>query len=154
VGVSVGISEMPLLLLLVPESGDTIDLLLKDQQSVGKRSLHLMDTVNAKKRCATIYRRVNKFLKESQEVTSLLKNEHHFWKLTTLMIFNFWNAWLSSLLCYSVSGNANCMGDNLHTYWDWQCSLYIIITIINYYNYYYNSAGIVTGPAKSMPLNI
>jgi enterochelin esterase-like enzyme len=32
----------------------TIDLLI-DQQSVGKRSLHLMDTVNAKKRWATIY---------------------------------------------------------------------------------------------------
>jgi hypothetical protein len=28
----------------------TIDLVLIDQQSLGKRSLHLMDTVNAKKR--------------------------------------------------------------------------------------------------------
>jgi hypothetical protein len=32
-----------------------IDLVLIDQQSVGKRSLHLMDTVNAKKRWTTIY---------------------------------------------------------------------------------------------------
>jgi hypothetical protein len=30
--------------------GKIIDLVLIDQQSVGKRSLHLMDTVNAKKR--------------------------------------------------------------------------------------------------------
>jgi hypothetical protein len=29
----------------------TIDLVLIDQQIVGKRNLHLMDTVNAKKRC-------------------------------------------------------------------------------------------------------
>jgi hypothetical protein len=33
----------------------TIDLVLIDQQSVGKRSLHLMKTVNAKKRWTTIY---------------------------------------------------------------------------------------------------
>jgi hypothetical protein len=39
----------------------TIDLVLKDQQSVEKRSLHLMDTVNAKKRWTTIYWRVNNF---------------------------------------------------------------------------------------------
>jgi hypothetical protein len=41
-----------------------IDLVLIDQESVGKRSLHLMDTVIAKKRWTTIYRRVNKFLKK------------------------------------------------------------------------------------------
>jgi hypothetical protein len=29
--------------------------------SMGKRSVHLMDTVNAKKRWMTIYRRVNNF---------------------------------------------------------------------------------------------
>jgi hypothetical protein len=40
-----------------------------DQQSVGKRNLHLMDTVTAKKRWTTIYWRVAKFLKESHEVT-------------------------------------------------------------------------------------
>jgi hypothetical protein len=34
--------------------GKTIDLALIDQQSAGKRSLHLMDTVNAKKRCTII----------------------------------------------------------------------------------------------------
>jgi hypothetical protein len=39
-----------------------MDLVLIDQQSVGKRSLHLMDTVNAEKRWTTIYWRVNKFL--------------------------------------------------------------------------------------------
>jgi hypothetical protein len=33
----------------------TIDLALIDQQSVGKRSLHLLDTVNAKKRWTTSY---------------------------------------------------------------------------------------------------
>jgi hypothetical protein len=32
----------------------TIDLVLTDQQSLVKRSLHLMDTVNAKKRWTTI----------------------------------------------------------------------------------------------------
>jgi hypothetical protein len=36
----------------------TIDLVLIDQ-SVGKRSLHQIDTVNAKKRWSTIYWRVN-----------------------------------------------------------------------------------------------
>jgi hypothetical protein len=38
-----------------------IDLVLIDQQRVGKRRLHLMDIVNAKKRWTTIYWRVNKF---------------------------------------------------------------------------------------------
>jgi hypothetical protein len=32
-----------------------IDLVLIDQQSVGKISIHLMDTVNAKKRWTSIY---------------------------------------------------------------------------------------------------
>jgi hypothetical protein len=32
-----------------------IDLVLIDQQSVGKRGLHLMDSINAKKRWTTIY---------------------------------------------------------------------------------------------------
>jgi hypothetical protein len=50
-----------------------IDLVLTDQQSVGKRSLHLMDTVNTKKKWTTIYWRVNKFLKESHVVTRLVK---------------------------------------------------------------------------------
>jgi hypothetical protein len=43
-----------------------IDLVLIDQQSVEKRNLHLMDTVNAKKRWATSYWR------------ALLKSEHNF----------------------------------------------------------------------------
>jgi hypothetical protein len=42
-----------------------INLVLIDQQRAGKRSLHLMDTVNAKKRWTTIFWCVNKFLKES-----------------------------------------------------------------------------------------
>jgi hypothetical protein len=46
---------------------------LIDQQSVRKRSLHLMDTVNAKKRWTIIYWRVNKFLKETHIVTHLAK---------------------------------------------------------------------------------
>jgi hypothetical protein len=41
----------------------TIDLVLIDPQSVGKRTHDLMDTVNAKKRWETICRRVNKYLK-------------------------------------------------------------------------------------------
>jgi hypothetical protein len=54
-----------------------------DQQSVGKRSLHLMDTVKAKKRWTTIDWRVNKFLKESHLVPRLVKSEHQFLKLMT-----------------------------------------------------------------------
>jgi hypothetical protein len=38
-----------------------IDLVLIDQQSARKRSLLLMDIVNAKKRWTTIYWRVNNF---------------------------------------------------------------------------------------------
>jgi hypothetical protein len=44
-----------------PPKGETMDLVLIDQQSVGKRSQHLMDTVYAKKRYMTIYWRVNNF---------------------------------------------------------------------------------------------
>jgi hypothetical protein len=56
----------------------TIDLELIDQQSVGKRSLHLVDTINAKKRWTTIYWRVNKFLKESHIVTRFAKERASF----------------------------------------------------------------------------
>jgi hypothetical protein len=42
----------------------TLEAIAIDQQSVGKRSLHLMDTVNAEKRWATIYWRVNNFWKK------------------------------------------------------------------------------------------
>jgi hypothetical protein len=51
---------------------NTIDLVLIDQQRVGKRILHLMGTVNEKKRWTTIYWRVNK-LKESHTGTRLAK---------------------------------------------------------------------------------
>jgi hypothetical protein len=57
-----------------------IDLVLIDQQSVGKRNLHLMNTVNAKKRRTTIYWRVNKVLKESHIVTRLAKELASFLK--------------------------------------------------------------------------
>jgi hypothetical protein len=61
-----------------------IDLVLIDRQSVGKRNLHLNDTVNAKKRWTTkttIYWRVNKFSKESHVVTSLAKERASFLKI-------------------------------------------------------------------------
>jgi hypothetical protein len=43
-------SEYAINLVLIQK---TIDLVSIHQQNVGKRSLHLMDTVNAKKRCKT-----------------------------------------------------------------------------------------------------
>jgi hypothetical protein len=46
--------------------GQNIDLVLIDQQSVGKRSLHLMDTVNAKKRWATYLACQQSLERESQ----------------------------------------------------------------------------------------
>jgi hypothetical protein len=42
----------------------TIDLVLIDQESAGKRSLHLVETVNAKKRWMTIYWRATIFDRE------------------------------------------------------------------------------------------
>jgi hypothetical protein len=59
----------------------TIELVLIDQQSVGERSLHLMDTVNAKKRWKTIYWRVNKFLKKSHIVTCIALERALFLKI-------------------------------------------------------------------------
>jgi hypothetical protein len=56
----------------------TIDLVLIDPQSVGKRTHDLMDTVNAKKRWKTICWRVNKFLKYNHYYPALVKNKHHF----------------------------------------------------------------------------
>jgi hypothetical protein len=58
---------------MVHQSVLSTDLVLIDQQSVGKRSLHLMNTVNAKKRWTTIYWSVHKFLKERHIVTRLAK---------------------------------------------------------------------------------
>jgi hypothetical protein len=43
----------------------SVDLVFVDQKCVGKRSLHLMDTVNAKQRWTTVYWHVNKFLRAS-----------------------------------------------------------------------------------------
>jgi hypothetical protein len=45
------------------KSGKTIDLVLIDQQSVGKRSLHLMDSVNGKKKWTNFYK-VTRIVKE------------------------------------------------------------------------------------------
>jgi hypothetical protein len=50
---------------------------------VGKRSLHLMGTVNA-----IIYWRVNKFLKESHIVTRLAKERASFLKIIDIMTFH------------------------------------------------------------------
>jgi hypothetical protein len=50
-----------------------IDLVLIDQQTEGKRSLHLIDTVDAKKRWTIIYWCVNIFLKKSHVVIHLAK---------------------------------------------------------------------------------
>jgi N-dimethylarginine dimethylaminohydrolase len=47
----------------------TIDLVIIDQQSVGKRYLHLMDTVNVKRDDHLLT--CEQFLKESHEVTQL-----------------------------------------------------------------------------------
>jgi hypothetical protein len=62
----------------------TIDLVLIDHQSVRKRSLHLMDTVNTKKRWTIIYWRVNKFLKESHVVTRNAKERASFFNINDI----------------------------------------------------------------------
>jgi hypothetical protein len=68
-----------LLPTLIPLSGvGTIDLVLIDPQSVGKRTHDLMDTVNAKKRWKTIFWRVNKYLKQSHLLTRLGKEQASF----------------------------------------------------------------------------
>jgi hypothetical protein len=76
---------------------------------VGKRSLYLMDIVNAKKRWMTIYWRVNKFLKQCHIVTRLAKERVSFLKINDINDISFLERLLPSLLFYSVSGNANCM---------------------------------------------
>jgi hypothetical protein len=59
--------------------------------SVGKRSLLLMDTVNAKKRWTTIYWRVNKFLKKSHIVTRIAMERALFLIIKDIN-YIFWNA--------------------------------------------------------------
>jgi hypothetical protein len=66
-----------------------IDLVLIDQQSVGKRSLHLIDTVNAKKRWATIYWHVNKLLKKCHTVKRIAKGRASFLKINDINDFIF-----------------------------------------------------------------
>jgi hypothetical protein len=66
-----------------------IDLVLIGQQSVRKRSLHLMDTFNAKKRWTTIYWRFNKFLKRSYKVTRLAKKRVSFLKINAINDISF-----------------------------------------------------------------
>jgi hypothetical protein len=60
------------------------DLVLIDSQSVGKRTHDLMDTVNAKKRWKTIYWRVNKLLKVSHKVASVVKERASFLKINDI----------------------------------------------------------------------
>jgi hypothetical protein len=67
----------------------TIDLELVDQQSVGKRSLGLMDTVNAKKRWTTIHWRDNNFYKESHIVTHYAKERVSFLNLNDINDISF-----------------------------------------------------------------
>jgi hypothetical protein len=74
---------------------------------VGKRSFRQMDTVNAKKRWTTINWRVNKFLKKSHKVTRLTREQASYLKINDISFFC--NAWQTSFLFYSVSGNANSM---------------------------------------------
>jgi hypothetical protein len=59
-------------------SVNSIDLVLIDPQSVGKRTPDLMDTVNAKKRWKTICWRVNKYLKKSHLLTRFGKERASF----------------------------------------------------------------------------
>jgi hypothetical protein len=67
-----------------------IDLVLIDQQSVGKRSLHLVDTVNAKKKrpftgVLTIFDREPNIAHPAKEQASFLKindiNDIIFWNV-------------------------------------------------------------------------
>jgi hypothetical protein len=68
---------------------NTIDLVLIDKQSVGKRSLHLMDTVNAKKRWMTIYWPVNKFLIKVPHSDTLPKERASFLKVNDIDDISF-----------------------------------------------------------------
>jgi hypothetical protein len=74
----------------------------------GKRSLHLIDTINAKKRWTTIYWHVNKFLRKSHIVTRLAKERESFLKIIDINDISFFGT-PDLLLFYSVSGNANSM---------------------------------------------
>jgi hypothetical protein len=82
------------------------DLLLIDQQNVGKRSLHLMATVNVKKRWTTIYWRVNEFLKKSHIVTRFDKERASFLKINDIINLFFGTP--------DVSGNANSLVLPIH----------------------------------------
>jgi hypothetical protein len=75
-----------------------------NRPSVGKRSLHLMDTVNAKKRWTTIYWRVNKFLKESHIVTRFAKELVSFLKLNDINDISFFGTSDCHHCCSSVVG--------------------------------------------------
>jgi hypothetical protein len=64
---------------MLMKSVTTIDLVLIYQQSVGKRSLHLMDTVNAKKRWTTYQYKVYMydlymFIRYLVSITQVLKD--------------------------------------------------------------------------------
>jgi hypothetical protein len=67
----------------------TIDLILIDQQRVGKRSLRLIVTVNAKKRWTTILA-CQQIFKKVLHSDTLAKDRASFLKVMTLMTFHFW----------------------------------------------------------------
>jgi hypothetical protein len=66
----------------------SIDLVLIDQQSVGKRSLHLMD-VNGKKRYGDHLLACQQFLKESLKVTRLAYERASFLKINDINVISF-----------------------------------------------------------------
>jgi hypothetical protein len=67
----------------------TIDLVLIDQQSVGKRSPHLMDTVNAKKRWTIILLACQQFLTESHKVTRFANERASFLNMNDINDISF-----------------------------------------------------------------
>jgi hypothetical protein len=70
--------------ITLPVAVQPIDLVLKDQQSVGKRSLHLMATVNAKRRWKTGLLVFQQFWKESNEVTCRADQQTSFLKINDI----------------------------------------------------------------------
>jgi hypothetical protein len=79
-----------------------IDLVLIDQQSVEKRSLHLMDIVKVKKRWTTIYCHVNTLLTESRIVTRLADERASFLNMSDITDLSFFG----SSYCYHCCSEA------------------------------------------------
>jgi hypothetical protein len=69
----------------------TIDLVLIDQQNVGKTSLHLMDTINAKKMDDHLLA-CQQFVTESHILTRLTNERASFLNMNDINdIYIFWN---------------------------------------------------------------